>query len=878
TKEIYVYDSLGRLVSANDNTNNSLSFSYDSLGRLLSETNNGKSVSYSYDSLGNMLELVYPSGRKVSRSFDSLNRMTNISSSSLFGSSGSVANYSYNGITLNGLNYSNGSNTSYTYNNLLRLKDLSNRSGGDGSGNGSGNGTGIDIYSRSYTYDNVGNILNNGKDNYTYNSLYELTGVNYGDSLGSESFAYDKMGNRTTSLSSSGQLLGAKSLSYATNNLNQYTQVSGEYENSGSGVVVYDNNGNIVENDKYRFRYDYQNRLVEVVEKEKKIVVEIPNTATNSGNESETGDTLPDTSSQTGSEIQEAGTTQESGTPENTGSTETGSGSESDSGSGETSSGETESGATQESGTITEPNPPLLEAETGSGATVETGTGTETSSGTETESGAGETNTGSIETGTGETGTGSETESGTETGSGTDSPGSSSQTGSGIQEGGTPENTGSIIVTIPEHKLSTYSYDLLGRRIGKTVESLNYKVESDGSTTFESGSTVTKFVYSGQQTVEETETSLDSSGNTVKTASKEYIYGNGGIDDVVAVVMNDGEGSRTYYYHKDNLGSTVAITDESGNIVEKYRYDVFGKSYVYATVNSGGQSLSGWIGIDEYEKISGNKLLGNSRLYTGREYDSETGLYFYRARYYDSESGRFISRDPVGMADQVNLYSYVGNNSINATDPKGTVKKMLGNLYDSLKDFYSNAKDGWADYYQHVQTEKESDDFFNKVSAYVSDFTIAPIFNLLGNGDKMSGGEKFMTIAFIAPWNKGGKVIKGFSKYIDGGVGFKSFDALKRYIGKATDGNAIHHIVEKNKENVIKFGEEIIHNTKNVVEIPHKVAGDLHRQISGYYSSNQVIGGKLQKVRDYVKTLSFDEQYQEGIRIIKLFGGGKYLK
>ncbi|MDD3120365.1 MAG: HNH/ENDO VII family nuclease, partial [Candidatus Gracilibacteria bacterium] len=173
------------------------------------------------------------------------------------------------------------------------------------------------------------------------------------------------------------------------------------------------------------------------------------------------------------------------------------------------------------------------------------------------------------------------------------------------------------------------------------------------------------------QTVEETETSLDSSGNTVKTASKEYIYGNGGIDDVVAVVMNDGTQSKTYYYHKDNLGSTVAITDEFGNMVEKYRYDVFGKSYVYATVNSGGQSLSGWIGIDEYEKISGNKLLGNSRLYTGREYDSETGLYFYRARYYDSESGRFISRDPIGVADNVNLYSYVGNNPVMYTDPSG---------------------------------------------------------------------------------------------------------------------------------------------------------------------------------------------------------------
>ena len=58
--------------------------------------------------------------------------------------------------------------------------------------------------------------------------------------------------------------------------------------------------------------------------------------------------------------------------------------------------------------------------------------------------------------------------------------------------------------------------------------------------------------------------------------------------------------------------------------------------------------------------------------FTGREWDSETGLYFYRARYYDPEAGRFISRDPIGFTGgDMNLYGYVGNNPLNAIDPMG---------------------------------------------------------------------------------------------------------------------------------------------------------------------------------------------------------------
>lgn len=58
-------------------------------------------------------------------------------------------------------------------------------------------------------------------------------------------------------------------------------------------------------------------------------------------------------------------------------------------------------------------------------------------------------------------------------------------------------------------------------------------------------------------------------------------------------------------------------------------------------------------------------------LYTGREYDPNTQLYYYRARWYEPQLGRFLSEDPIGFTGGINSYAYVNNNAVGEDDPLG---------------------------------------------------------------------------------------------------------------------------------------------------------------------------------------------------------------
>ena len=169
---------------------------------------------------------------------------------------------------------------------------------------------------------------------------------------------------------------------------------------------------------------------------------------------------------------------------------------------------------------------------------------------------------------------------------------------------------------------STYRYDGLGRRIEKVGNGITRR-----------------YVYDGEDIL------LEYDGSNVLQAR--YTHGPG-IDEPIAVT----KGEATFFYHQDALGSVTDLTDAAGATAKSYSYDAYG-----TILESPG-------------------TLDQPYTYTGREFDSESGLYYYRARYYDPTTGRFLQKDPILS---VNLYPYVVGNPVNLLDPLGFTHQGSGN-------------------------------------------------------------------------------------------------------------------------------------------------------------------------------------------------------
>jgi RHS repeat-associated protein len=203
---------------------------------------------------------------------------------------------------------------------------------------------------------------------------------------------------------------------------------------------------------------------------------------------------------------------------------------------------------------------------------------------------------------------------------------------------------------------STYRYDGLGRRIEKVA---------NGQTR--------RYVDDRDQIL------LEYDGTNLLQAR--YTYGPR-TDELIAVTR----GANTHFYHADGLNSVTDLTDGSGTTVQSYAYDAWGNV------------------LDQTGTIE------NPITYTGREQDTESGLYYYRARSYDPNVGRFLELDPIGFGgDSPNLYLYVRDNPTNFTDPLGLrrrtpippIRPPLGNgpASCSYYDQVSNANGGQCPYY-----------------------------------------------------------------------------------------------------------------------------------------------------------------------------------
>jgi len=194
-----------------------------------------------------------------------------------------------------------------------------------------------------------------------------------------------------------------------------------------------------------------------------------------------------------------------------------------------------------------------------------------------------------------------------------------------------------------------FGYDGLGRRVRKSTP-------NDTS----------RYLWDGGALLAE----LDTHGN----AKAEYTY-YPETDNLASVLRHDRMDS-TYYYiqdHSRNVLGLLARTSTGVTIDNQYRYDPFGN-------------------------VQGNNVsnVPNARQFAGREYDTETQLYYDRARYLDPTLGRFVSEDPIGLSGGINLYAFVGNDPVNGWDPSGTKCKDWSLRQEKFFDKLQHFVLGWG--------------------------------------------------------------------------------------------------------------------------------------------------------------------------------------
>ena len=208
---------------------------------------------------------------------------------------------------------------------------------------------------------------------------------------------------------------------------------------------------------------------------------------------------------------------------------------------------------------------------------------------------------------------------------------------------------GNMTTGVIKGEITSLKYDCRNRLTKAGGTTYKYNAENTRIST-ETAETTTEYVTDVSGSLSRVLAEYVTDKETGETVETIYVYGQGLISQEN---IFDEETSYGYYtYHYNHLGSTTAITDEEGKIVERYIYGTYG------------ELLSGTT-----DKVN---YLYNGQYGVSTE---DNGLYYMRQRYYNPEIKRFINQDiitgSIGNSQSLNRYCYVQGNPVIMTDPFG---------------------------------------------------------------------------------------------------------------------------------------------------------------------------------------------------------------
>ena len=261
----------------------------------------------------------------------------------------------------------------------------------------------------------------------------------------------------------------------------------------------------------------------------------------------------------------------------------------------------------------------------------------------------------------------------------------------------------------------SYEYDPEGNRTKRTTTTTGEFVEYSWDhrdrlvgVTFKdsAGSTLKAITYTYDPGDRRIARWFDSDGDGFVDNEQRFVFDQGvknGLDDCLLVF--DGTGNMMErYLHGPAIDQPLAVEDGSGDVLWMLA-DPLGTVHDLAKRNAGTgtTSIVNHLTYDSFGEITtqSNPSQPSQYGFTGRKWDGEAGLWWYRARWYDPGVGRFVSEDPIGFeGGDMSLYRYVENSPIGDNDPSGRTCGSAGNDWlvpDTYISFNFTAACQWHD-------------------------------------------------------------------------------------------------------------------------------------------------------------------------------------